>query len=70
MHSSPFVHSSLLDAIKIGEEFANEYLESSLKKVDHFFKQTTQFELNSNARSSEALGKYGIAETLVFCSED
>ena len=41
MHSSSFVGSSLLDAIKIGEEFANEYLESSLKKVDHFFKQTT-----------------------------
>ena len=45
MHSSPFVTASLLDAIKIGESFASNYLAKSLKKVDHFFKQTTQYEL-------------------------
>ena len=38
MHSSPFVSSSLIDAIKIGEDFADEYLEKCLKKVNHFFK--------------------------------
>ena len=38
MHSSPFVTSSLLAAIGISEDFANHYLEKSLKKVEHFFK--------------------------------
>ena len=37
MHSSPFIFSALLDAIKLGESFALDYLAKSLKEVDHFF---------------------------------
>ena len=41
MHSSPFISSSLIDGIKLGEEFANAYMAKSLNKVQHFFKQMT-----------------------------
>ena len=38
MHSSPFINSALLDAVTLGEEFANEFLAGSLKEVKHIFK--------------------------------
>lgn len=69
MHSSPFIVSSLLDAVKLGEEFANSYLASCLKEVDHFFKNKTQFEMRSEKVRTNSAGEYGVVETAVWCTE-
>lgn len=51
MHSSPFIASALMDAIALGESFALEYLDASLKEVDHFFQNKTQFEIQPSSVS-------------------
>ena len=45
MHSSNFISPAILNAVEIGADFVNTYLEQSLKEVDHFFKQKTQYEV-------------------------
>ena len=69
MHSSPFINSALIDAIALGEDFANEYLKSRLKDVDHAFKIKTQFEIRSDKLRICADGEYGAIETSVWVPE-
>ena len=69
MHSSPFINSALFDAIKLGEDFANHYLGSRLKDVEHAFKVKTQFEIRNDKLRSCANGEYGAVESSVWVLE-
>ena len=60
MHSSSFIASALMDAIALGESFALEYLNASLKEVDHFFQNKTQFEILPSVVSEIDGIEYGI----------
>jgi len=59
MHSSPFINSALLDAITLGADFANRYLEASLKQVDHFFKQKMQYAIKEDSLRKCSAFEYG-----------
>ena len=60
MHCSYQISEALIRATRLALPSIGDYFESRLKKVKHFFKSTTQRDINpENRMESPSMGEYG-----------